>query len=81
MRADSKLRLGSYGLSIYTLIAIGLMLCVNFLDFFLFSDDTNVFLNDTKFQKLESNLNIELEKSKPIVKCKQIISGYWKNEF
>ena len=36
--------------------------CSNILDFHLFADDTNLFLNNSNIQNLETNLNVELEK-------------------
>ena len=36
--------------------------CSNILDFHLFADDTNLFLNNSNILNLETNLNVELEK-------------------
>ena len=36
--------------------------CSNILEFHLFSDDTNLFLNSPNILNLETNLNVELEK-------------------
>ena len=36
--------------------------CSNILEFHLFADDTNLFLNSPNILNLETNLNVELEK-------------------
>ena len=36
--------------------------CSNILEFHLFADDTNLFLNNPSILNLETNLNVELEK-------------------
>ena len=36
--------------------------CSNILEFHLFADDTNLFLNNPNILNLETDLNIELEK-------------------
>ena len=40
----------------------GMPKCSNILDFQLFADDTNLFLNNSNILNLETNLNVELEK-------------------
>ena len=41
---------------------VGSVMCFNILDFHLFADDTNLFLNNSNILNLEAKLNVELEK-------------------
>ena len=50
--------------------------CSNIIEFHLFADDTNLFLNNPNIVNLETNLNVELEKVSQWLYAKQIISEH-----
>jgi len=55
--------------------------CSNVLDFYLFADDTNLFLNNPNILNLETNLNIELEKLSQWLYANTLSLNIEKNSF
>ena len=50
-------------------VRISMPKCSNILEFHLFADDTNLFLNNRNILNSEITLNVELKKCKPVVIC------------
>ena len=55
--------------------------CSNILEFHLFADDTNLFLNNPNILNLETDLNIELEKVSQWLYANKLSLNIDKNKF
>ena len=55
--------------------------CSNILEFHLFADDTNLFLNSPNILNLETNLNVELEKVSQQLHANKLSLNIEKNSF